>query len=43
MEKDLINGVIWAVGISGRQDFDLDLVLQVEDREMTYCTVDGWS
>jgi hypothetical protein len=27
MENGLINGAIWAVGISSRQDFDLDLVL----------------
>jgi hypothetical protein len=36
MEKGLINGVIWAVGISGRQDFDADLLLRVEGKEMSF-------
>jgi UDP:flavonoid glycosyltransferase YjiC (YdhE family) len=36
MEKGLIDGVIWAVGTSGRQDFDRDLVLNIGGKEFTF-------
>lgn len=44
MEKGFINGVVWAVGISGRQDFDFNLVIQVEGKVMSFAQLmDGGS
>jgi hypothetical protein len=36
MDNSLINGVIWAVGLLGRKDFDWGLVLTVSGRKMTF-------
>jgi UDP:flavonoid glycosyltransferase YjiC (YdhE family) len=36
MEKGLIDGIIWAVGTSGRQDFDRGLVLNTGGKEFTF-------
>jgi hypothetical protein len=36
MDKGIMNGVIWAVGLPGRKDFDRKLVLTVGGKETTF-------